>query len=86
MTLQVDNSQADELGHLYSEGERLLSRIQLCRERRKQTQEKEILLWLKHMGKKAKVMSRLKIYNTKTQKGMYGLNHIEQKYQRNWYW
>ena len=26
------------------------------------------------------------IYNTKTQRGFYGLNHIEQKYQRNWYW
>ena len=39
MTIQIDKSQADELGHVYSEGERLLCRIQLFRETRKQTQE-----------------------------------------------
>ena len=41
MAIQVDESEADELGHghVYSEGERLLCRIRLCRERQKQTQE-----------------------------------------------
>ena len=31
MAIQVDESQADKLGHVYSEGERLLCRIQLFR-------------------------------------------------------
>ena len=39
MAVQVDKNQADELGNVYSKGERLLCRIRLCRERRKQTQE-----------------------------------------------
>ena len=39
MAIQVNESQTDDLGHIYSEGERLLCRIQLCRERQKQTQE-----------------------------------------------
>ena len=39
MAIQVDESQADKLGHVYSEGERPLCRIRLFRERRKQTRE-----------------------------------------------
>ena len=39
MGVQVDKNQADELGNVYSKGERLFCRIRLCRERRKQTQE-----------------------------------------------
>ena len=39
MAIQVDESKADELGHVYSEGERLLCRIRLCYERQKKTQE-----------------------------------------------
>ena len=39
MKIGVDESQADELWQVYSEGERLLCRIRLCRERQKQTQE-----------------------------------------------
>ena len=39
MAIQVNESQADELGLVYSEIERLWFRICLCSERWKQTQE-----------------------------------------------
>ena len=39
MEIQVNESQADELGHVYNEGKRLFCRIRFCHERRNQTQD-----------------------------------------------